>query len=77
MTIVDEEQQQPPPAPTLKTLQQKIDECANTIIGLYTIYRDRKKAIIRQIGEIKLLASDLNVNTTQLRDMISQSFTMI
>jgi hypothetical protein len=77
MTIVDEEQQQPSSAPTLETLQQKIDECANIIIGLHTIYRDRKKTIIQQIGEIKLLASDLNVNNTQLRDMISQSFTMI
>ena len=77
MTIVDEEQQQPSSAPTLETLQEKIDECANIIIGLHTIYRDRKKTIIQQIDEIKLLASDLNVNNTQLRDMISQSFTMI
>jgi hypothetical protein len=77
MTIVDEEQQQPSSAPTLETLQEKIDECATAIIGLHTIYRDRKKTIIQQIGEIKLLASDLNVNNTQLRDMISQSFTMI
>jgi hypothetical protein len=44
---------------------------------LVTIYRDRKKTIIQQLCEIKLLASDLTVNNTQLRDMISQSFTMV
>jgi len=76
MTIADKHKQQQQPS-TLETLQQKIDECANTIIELHTIYRDRKKTIIQQIGEIKILASDLNVNNTQLRDMISQSFIMI
>src|ERR1051325_1326390 len=80
MTIVDElqQKQQPPPAaPALETLQQKIDEFANTIIELHTICRERKKTIIQQLAEIKLLATDLNVDNTQLRDMISQSFTMM
>jgi hypothetical protein len=80
MTIVDElqQKQQPPPAaPALETLQQKIDEFANTIIELHTIYRERKKTIIQQLAEIKILASDLNVDNTRLRDMISQSFTMM
>jgi hypothetical protein len=35
MTIVDEQQQRPPP--TLETLQQKINDFAGTIIGLHTI----------------------------------------
>jgi len=48
MTIVDEEQQkqQQPPAPTLETLQQKIDECANIIIGLHTSYEYTRQSYI-------------------------------
>jgi hypothetical protein len=41
------------------------------------IYRDRKKTIIQQLHEIRQLASDLNVNDVQLRNMISESFIMI
>jgi len=79
MTIVDEGQQkqQPPPAPTLETLQEKIDECANTIIGLHTIYRHRKKTIIQQLQEIRQLAEDLNIDDIRLRKMVSQSFTIM
>jgi len=46
MTIVDEEQQQPSPAPTLETLQEKIDECANIIIGLHTSYEYTRQSYI-------------------------------
>ena len=77
MTIVDEEQQQPSSAPTLETLQEKIDECANTIIGLHTIYRHRKKTIIQQLQEIRQLAEDLNIDDIRLRKMVSQSFTIM
>jgi hypothetical protein len=80
MTIVDEERQkqkQPPPAATLETLQEKIDKCANTIIGLHTIYRDRKKTIIQQLQEIRQLAEDLNIDYIRLRRMVSQPFTIM
>jgi hypothetical protein len=71
MTIVDEQQQQPP-SPKVETLQQKIDEFANGIVGLYGIYRDGKKTIIQQLHEIRQLAQDLSIDDMQLRDMISE-----
>jgi hypothetical protein len=74
--MIGNEQQQPP-SPTVETLQQKIDEFANGIIGLYGIYRDRKKTIKQQLQEIRQLAADLNIDDMQLRDMISESFTTI
>jgi hypothetical protein len=58
-------------------LQEKIDECANTIIGLHTIYRYRKKTIIQQLQEIRQLAEDLNIDDIRLRKMVSQSFTIM
>jgi hypothetical protein len=61
----------------LRGLQQKIDECANTIIGLHRIYTDRKKTIIQQLHEIRQLAEDLNIDYIRLRRMVSQSFTIM
>jgi uncharacterized coiled-coil DUF342 family protein len=72
MTIVDEQQQ--PTPPTLETLEQKIDELVNGIRGIRDIIWDRKKTIIRQMDEIRQLASDLNVDSIQLRKMIIESF---
>jgi hypothetical protein len=72
MTIVDEQQQ--PTPPTLETLEQKIDELVNGIRGIRDIIWDRKKTIIRQLHEIRQLASDLNVDSIQLRKMIIESF---
>src|ERR1051325_11092407 len=72
MTIVDEQQQ--PTPPTLETLEQKIDELVNDIRGIRDIIWDRKKTIIRQLHEIRQLASDLNVDSIQLRKMILESF---
>ena len=72
MTIVDEQQQ--PTPPKLETLQKKIDEFANGIRGIQDIFLDRKKTIIRQMDEIRQLASDLNVDSIQLRKMILESF---
>ena len=78
MTSIDEQrQQQQPPSPTVETLQQKIDEFANGIVGLYGIFRDRKKTIIQQLHEIRQLAQDLSIDDMQLRHMISESFTMM
>ena len=56
-------------------MQKKIDKCANTIIGLHTIYRDRKKTITQQLKEIRQLAQDLSIDDMQLRDMIYESCT--
>jgi hypothetical protein len=64
MTSIDEQQQHQPPSPTVEALQQKIDEFASGIVGLYGIYRDRKKTIIQQLYEIRQLAEDLNVDST-------------
>jgi hypothetical protein len=72
MTIVDEQQQ--PTPPTLETLEQKIDELVNGIRGIRDIIWDRKKTIIRQLHEIRQLASDVNVDSIQLRKMILESF---
>jgi hypothetical protein len=78
MTSIDEQrQQQQPRSPTVETLQQKIDEFANGIVGLYGIYRDGKKTIIQQLHEIRQLAKDLSIDDMQLRHMISECFTMI
>ena len=78
MTSIDEQrQQQQPPSPTVETLQQKIDEFANGIVGLYGIFRDRKKTIIQQLHEIRQLAQDLSIDDMQLRDMIYESCTRI
>src|SRR5689334_3976158 len=78
MTSIDEQrQQQQPPSPTVETLQKKIDEFANGIRGIQDIFLDRKKTIIRQMDEIIQLAQDLSIDDMQLRDMISESFTMI
>jgi hypothetical protein len=79
MTSIDEQrqQQQQSPSPTVETLQQKIDEFANGIVGLYSIYRDRRKTIIQQLHEIRQLAKDLSIDDMQLRDMISESCTMM
>jgi hypothetical protein len=71
MTIVNEQQQ--PPSPTVETLQQKIDEFADGIRGIRDIIWDRKKTIIRQLHEIKQLASDLSIDDMQLRKMILEA----
>ncbi len=75
MNIIEEqEQQQQPPSPAFRTLEQKIDELANGIRGIRDIIWDRKKTIIRQMEEIRQLASDLNIDNIQLREMIFESF---
>jgi hypothetical protein len=70
-------EQPPQPSPTLRSLEQKIEELANTIVGLDNIRRDTKKTIMQKMEEVRQLASDLNVDNIQLRKMISQSFTII
>jgi hypothetical protein len=75
MTILNEQSQQP--SSTIRTLEQKIEELANTIVGFRNICRDTKKTIMQQMEEVRQLASDLNVDNIQLRKMISQSFTLI
>jgi hypothetical protein len=70
-------EQPPQPSPTLRSLEQKIEELANTIVGLDNIRRDTKKTIMQKMEEVRQLASDLNVDNIQLRKMISQSFTLI
>jgi hypothetical protein len=71
MTIVDEQKQ--PPSPTVETLQQKIDEFANGIRGIQDIIWNRKKVILQQLHEIMQLASDVNIDSIQLRKMIVES----
>jgi hypothetical protein len=61
------------PTRTIRTLEQKIDELANTIVGLHNMYKVRKKVIMKQIREVRQLASDLNVDEIQLRKMISHN----
>ena len=73
MNIIEEQQQQQPPSPAFRTLEQKIDELANDIRGIRDIIWDRKKTIIRQMDEIRQLASDLNIDNIQLRKMILES----
>jgi len=70
-------EQPPQPSPILRSLEQKIEELANTIVGLDNIRRDTKKTIMQKMEEVRQLASDLNVDNIQLRKMISRSFTMI
>jgi hypothetical protein len=75
--IEEDEQQKQQPTPTIETLEQKIDELVNTVDELHTLhylYESRTKTIIKQIGEARQLALDLNVDEIQLRKMISQSF---
>lgn len=67
MTGIDERLQGPP---TIKTLEQKIDEFAQTFVGLDS-YR---KTAMQQLKEIIQLASDLKVDNTKLREMIRYSF---
>ena len=43
----------------------------------YKYFLDRKKTIRQQLKEIRQLARDLSRDDMQLRDMISESFTMI
>jgi hypothetical protein len=74
MNIIEKPQQQQLPSPAFRTLQQKIDELVKGIRGIRDIIWDRKKAIIRQLHEIRQLASDLNVDSIQLRKMILESF---
>ena len=74
-TIINEQEpQQQPPSPAFRTLEQKIDEFANGIRGIRDIIWDRKKIVIQQLHEIRQLASDLNVDSIQLRKMILESF---
>jgi hypothetical protein len=78
MTVIKEdEQQEKQQTPTIETLEQKIDELANTADELHTfhyLYESRMMAIKKQIREARQLALDLNVDEIQLRKMISQSF---
>jgi hypothetical protein len=67
MTDIDEGLQGPP---TIKTLEQKIGEFAQTFVGVDT-YR---KTAIQQLKEIRQLASDLKIDNIKLREMISDSF---
>ena len=68
MSGIDERLQGLPP--TIKTLEQKIDEFAQTFAGLDT-YR---KTAVQQLKEIRQLASDLKIDNIKLREMISDSF---
>ena len=74
MNIIEEQQRDQPSSPAFRSLEQKIDELANDIRGIRDIIWDRKKTIIRQMDEIRQLASDLNVDSIQLRKMILESF---
>src|SRR6266508_2580526 len=60
------------PPPTIKTLEQKIDEYAQTFAGLDT-YR---KTAVQQLKEIRQLASDLKIDDIKLREMIRYSFSL-
>ena len=73
MSIVNEQQRDQQSSPAFRTLEQKIDELANDICGMRDIIWDRKKTIIRQMDEIRQLASDLNIDSIQLRKMILES----
>jgi hypothetical protein len=73
MTIVNEQQRDQQSSPAFRTLEEKIDELANDIRGIRDIIWDRKKTIIRQMDEIRQLASDLNIDNIQLRKMILES----
>ena len=75
--INEQEPQQQPPSPAFKTLEQKIDELVKGIRGIRDIICDRRKIIRQQLKEIIQLAQDLSIDDMQLRDMISESFTMI
>ena len=68
MSGIDERLQGLPP--TTKTLEQRIDEFAQTFAGLDT-YR---KTAVQQLKEIRQLASDLKIDNIKLREMISDSF---
>jgi hypothetical protein len=72
--INEQEPQQQPPSPAFKTLEQKIDELVKGIRGIWDIIWDRKKTIRQQVNEIIQLASDLNIDSIQLRKMILESF---
>jgi hypothetical protein len=74
MTIVNEQQRDQQSSPAFRTLEEKIDELANDIRGIRDIIWDRKKTIIRQMDEIRQLASCLNIDSIQLRKMILESF---
>jgi septal ring factor EnvC (AmiA/AmiB activator) len=71
MSTVDARLQGPP---TIKTLEQKVTELAKTVIGLENTYRNTRKTVIQQLGEIKQLGSDLKIDNIKLREMISESF---
>ena len=71
MSTVDEQLQGPP---TIKTLEQKVAELAKTVIGLENTYRNTRKTVIQQLGEIRQLAKDLKIDNIKLREMISDSF---
>jgi hypothetical protein len=73
--INEQEPQQQPPSPAFRTLEQKIDELVNGILGIQDIIWDRKKTIRQQLKEIIQLAQDLSINDMQLRDMIYESCT--
>jgi hypothetical protein len=60
--------------PTIKTLEQKVDELAKTVVGLENTYRNTRKTVIQQLKEIRQLAMDLKIDDIKLREMISESF---
>ena len=74
MTIVNEE---PPGAPTIKALEQKIDELTNTLAAFGNTYRNTKKTVIQQLSEIRQLAMDLKIGDIKLREMICRSFALV
>jgi hypothetical protein len=74
MTVMENEKQKQQPPATINTLQQEIDEITNTIAGLHNLYQSRRRVIMRRISKLRQLASDLNVDDIQLRNMISGSF---
>ena len=75
--INEQEPQQQPPSPAFRTLEQKIDELVNGILGIRDIIWDRRKTIRRQLKEIIQLAQDLSIDDMQLKDMIYESCTRI
>jgi hypothetical protein len=78
MTVIEiEEQKQQRPTPTISTLEQKIDELAYIILGLEKFYKARTKMITKKIREIEQLASDLNVDRIQIRNMMTRSFVCV
>jgi DNA repair ATPase RecN len=78
MTVIENEQQQKP-TPTIRTLEQKIEQLTKSVDELrklHNTYASKRKVVKNMIREIRQLALDLNVDEKELRMMISRSFDM-